>query len=333
MALAARLERHWYGDTWLSRLLAPVGWVYCALVALRRLAYRRGWRRRQRMPVPVIVVGNLTVGGTGKTPLVVWLAHWLRQSGYRPGIIARGYGGAARVWPQVVDADSDPRAVGDEPVLIARRADCPVVADPDRPRAAARLLNQYACDVIVSDDGLQHLRLVRDIEILLIDGARRFGNGRCLPAGPLRESAKRAREVDVCLVHGATANLEWRLQLMPAGFRAVGSSSGSPVAAEYFAGTQVHAVAGIGVPERFFATLESLGLNIIRHPFPDHHAFQRRELLFGDQRPVIMTEKDAVKCEKFLSADQGYWYLAVQAQPDARLGPWLTRRLAEVARG
>ena len=301
-------------------------------MALRHGLYRRGWCRRQRLPVPVIVVGNLTVGGTGKTPLVVWLARWLRQSGYRPGIITRGYGGAARVWPQWVHPDSDPRDVGDEPVLIARHAQCPVVADPDRARAAARL-DQYACDVIVSDDGLQHLRLARDIEILLIDGARRFGNGRCLPAGPLRESVARVRSVDVCLVHGATDSGEWGMQLIPAGFYAVGLPNRDPIAADHFAGTQVHAVAGIGFPERFFKTLESLGLNIIRHPYPDHHAFERRELTFGDQRPVIMTEKDAVKCETLVSSEQGYWYLAVQAQPDARLGPWLERRLAEVVRG
>lgn len=331
--MATRLERHWYGDTWLARLLTPVSWCYCALVELRRWLYRRGWRRRRRVPVPVIVIGNLTVGGTGKTPLVIWLARWLRQTGHRPGIVTRGYGGAARAWPQAVHAGSDPRDVGDEPVLIARHAECPVVADPDRARAAARLLDQYACDVIVSDDGLQHLRLARDIEILLIDGARRFGNGRCLPAGPLRESARRARYVDICLVHGATSNDEWGMQLMPAGFHAVGLPTRDPVAADHFAGTQVHAVAGIGFPERFFTALESLGLEIIRHPFPDHHAFERSELTFGDRRPVIMTEKDAVKCEKLVSSDQGYWYLAVRAQPDARLGPWLMRRLAEVVRG
>lgn len=325
------IDRHWHGDTLPSRLLLPLSWIYCVLMALRRMAFRVGLRRRMHIGVPVIVVGNVTVGGTGKTPLVLWLAHQLATAGYRPGIVTRGYRGAAHSWPRRVTADSDPVEVGDEPVVLARRAHCPVVADPDRVRGASLLAHEARCNVVISDDGLQHLRLARDIEIVVIDGVRRFGNGRCLPAGPLREPAARARRADVVLVHGEAGAGEWGMRLNPTGLRSlVGDEAAAPDTLRH---TRVHAVAGIGFPERFFSALERLGLTIIRHPYPDHHRFQPVDVRFDDSLPVIMTEKDAVKCRRWIEPGEPYWYLAVDAEPDPRLGPWLTQRLAEIARG
>lgn len=324
-------ERHWYRDSLLSRALAPVGWLYCTLMALRRLMYGAGLRRRARIGVPVIIIGNVTVGGTGKTPLVIWLARYLAAANRRPGIVTRGYRGAARSWPQVVTPDSDPGQVGDEPVVLARRAGCAVVADPDRARGAALLVRQHHCDVVISDDGLQHLRLARDIEIVVVDGSRRFGNGRCLPAGPLREPAARAQRADALIVHGEAGAHEWGMRLRATGLHAlVGDVTATPDALRQ---TPVHALAGIGFPERFFRELEHQGFNPIRHPYPDHHAFRAADIRFEDGLPVIMTEKDAVKCRHWVKAGEPYWYLAVDAEPDARLGPWLMQRLAEIARG
>ncbi len=325
------VERHWYRDTLVSRLLAPLGWFYCALVELRRLAYRLGLRRSLEAGAPVIIVGNVTVGGTGKTPLVIWIARYLAAMNRRPGIVTRGYRGAASTWPQVVTADSDPADVGDEPVVLARRAGCPVIADPDRVRGARQLVREHRCDVVISDDGLQHLRLARDIEIVVIDGTRRFGNGRCLPAGPLREPAARAARADALLVHGDPTPSEWGMRLKAIGLRSLASET--TTAAESLRQTPVHAIAGIGFPERFFRELERQGFELIRHVYPDHHAFQPADLRFADGLPVIMTEKDAVKCRRWVSAGAPCWYLAVEAEPDPRLGPWLTERLGEIARG
>src|SRR5581483_10167702 len=217
------LERHWYRDTLLSRALLPLSAVYRAAVALRRFLYRAGIKRQVRVGVPVIVVGNLTVGGTGKTPLVIWLACLLAQAGYRPGIVTRGYGGRSRTWPRAVHADSDPDDVGDEPVLLARHAGCAVTADPDRVRGARELIARAGCNIVISDDGLQHLRLARDLEIVVIDGARRFGNNRCLPAGPLREPAARALCADARVVQGNAGAGEWSMQLAARGFFRVGA--------------------------------------------------------------------------------------------------------------
>ena len=322
------LERHWYRDTLLSRLLVPVSWLYCALMALRRLTYRHGIR----VGAPVVIVGNLTVGGTGKTPLVIWLVHHLTDMGYRPGIVTRGYGGTADSWPQFVTADSDPVQVGDEPVVLARRCRCPVVADPNRVRGAESLVRGLGCNVIVSDDGLQHLRLARDIEIVVIDGARRFGNGRCLPAGPLREPAALVRTADAVLVHGDAAGDEWGMTLATRGLMPLLGDAGT-ITPETLGQNSVHAVAGIGYPERFFRQLEQLGLGLIRHAYPDHHSFRRDDITFSDGLPVIMTEKDAVKCRRLIAPGEPYWYLAVDAEPDPRLGPWLTKRMAEIMRG
>jgi tetraacyldisaccharide 4'-kinase len=325
----ARIERHWYRTTAVSLALWPLSLLYCLMAALRRFLYRAGVLATHRVGAPVIVVGNITVGGSGKTPLVIWLARFLAERGYRPGIVTRGYGGRARHWPQAVTRDADPALVGDEPLLLARRAGCPVMAGPDRVRAAQSLLAGHGCNVVVSDDGLQHYRLARDCEIAVIDGARRFGNGLCLPAGPLRERIARLRSVDIRAVTGQSGRRgELAVTLAETGYV---SSSGERADGERFRGLRVHAVAGIGNPGRFFAHLRRLGVEPIEHPFPDHHPFTGSDLVFGDDLPVIMTEKDAVKCERI--ATRPFWYLTIEARPDPALGEAVLKRLKEVGGG
>jgi tetraacyldisaccharide 4'-kinase len=324
------IERQWPQRGLVSLALLPLSWIYCAGVELRRFLYRTGLRHRTRLPVPVIVVGNITVGGTGKTPLTLWLAGFLRSHGYRPGIVTRGYGGRSSTWPLAVRPDTDPALAGDEPVLLARGSGCPVMADPRRARAAEHLIRVHGCNLILSDDGLQHLALDRDIEIAVIDGVRRFGNGFCLPAGPLREPVRRLDTVQARVTQGLPRAGELGMQLVAGRFHPL--RPGPPAeTVHFFHGRPVHAVAGIGYPPRFFDLLRQLGLEIIEHPFPDHHAFRPEDIRFGDGHPVIMTAKDAVKCERF--ADSHDWYLDVEAKPDLRLGERLLSLLEEYKRG
>lgn len=277
----------------------------------RRYAYREGLLRSEKLPVPVIVVGNITVGGTGKTPLVIWLVGALRKAGHSPGVISRGYGGSATTWPQTVGSDSDPRLVGDEPVLIARRTGCPVVVGPQRVHAAQQLLANHDCDIIVCDDGLQHYALARDLEIAVVDGVRRLGNGRCLPAGPLRERRTRLQTVDMVIVNGKSLSGEYTMQL--AGERATMlQDPNTSHGLGHWQGKTVHGVAGIGNPGRFFDHLRAHGLTVVEHPFSDHHRFQMEDLHFSDELPVMMTEKDAVKCRAFTQPH--HWYVPVSAQ-------------------
>lgn len=314
-------DKHWRRKTWLTGLLLPVAALYCLVVWLRRIGYRLGLLRTTRLPVPVIVVGNITVGGTGKTPLVIWLVQLLRAAGWRPGIVTRGYRGRSPTWPITVEAGSDPALTGDEAVLLACRAACPVAAGPDRIAAARLLLDR--CDVIVSDDGLQHYRLGRDVEIAVIDGARRLGNGLCLPAGPLRERPERLESVDAIITQGDAGPGEFGFTLQPTGFRAVARETDTlPVVA--FAGRKIHALAGIGHPQRFFDTMQTLGARVIAQPWPDHHLFQPEDIRHGDGLPVIMTEKDAVKCRGIAGPE--HWYLAVEPRVDPRL----TQRIVEL---
>jgi tetraacyldisaccharide 4'-kinase len=317
------LAAHWYRDSLVSRLLLPLSWLFCGLVALRRFAYRRGWRRTEHLPVPLIVVGNITVGGSGKTPFLVWLVEQLQRAGWKVGVISRGYGGRSPVWPREVTARSDTREVGDEPVLIATRTGVPLVVGPDRVAAARHLLAHHAVDVILSDDGLQHYRLGRDIEVAVIDQARGLGNRRCLPAGPLREPPARLAEVDCLVRHGDTGDM----QLAGATLRHLPSGRGEPLDA--WTGRRVHAVAGIGHPERFFQALRRAGLELVEHPFPDHYAFTAADLVFGDALPIVMTEKDAVKCRAF--AGTPHWYLPVTAKVDGLIGEGILKRLNEVS--
>jgi len=325
----AALERHWYRLTPVSVLLLPLSLLFCLVVLLRRLFYRVGLLRSYSLPVPVIVVGNITVGGTGKTPLVVWLADVLRDAGYRPGVVTRGYRGRSPSWPLHVTSQTPPQDAGDEAVLLARRAHCPVVAGPDRV-AGARQLVALGCNVIVSDDGLQHYRLRRDIEIAVIDGARRTGNNLCLPAGPLREPRSRLQAVDARVTNGMPHRGEFGVTLEAESLYSLTQPELCMEPGSWKAGP-VHAVAGIGHPERFFATLRGLGIALSAHPYPDHHDFQPLDLDFGDDRPVIMTEKDAVKCRSFARPD--YWALSVSARPGPGLREHILKLLGETKRG
>lgn len=314
------IEALWYRRHPARWLLWPLSLLYGVLVALRRWLYQRGILKSERLPVPVIVVGNITVGGTGKTPLVIALVQQLRQSGWKPGIVTRGYGGRSAVWPRAVHADSDPAEVGDEPVLLAQSLKCPIIAAPDRVAAARQLLAGKNVDVIVSDDGLQHYRMQRDIEIVVIDGARGLGNGLLLPAGPLRELPFRLQSVDLVLSNGGDAPL--RMELLPEAAVRLDGEVSRPLSE--FAGRNVHAVAGIGNPERFFTLLRDAGLRIEPHPFPDHHHYQLEDLRFPDDNEVMMTAKDAVKCRRL--ASQKHWYLPVVA----RLNPAAQSRLDQL---
>lgn len=319
-----RLPEHWQRRDAVSAALWPLSLLFGAVVAFRRALYRGGWLRSVRTPVPVIVVGNITVGGTGKTPLTIWLAQFLARHGFRPGIVTRGYGGSARHWPLEVTGETDAALAGDEPVLLARHAGCPVLVDPDRVRGAQALTDSGSCDVILSDDGLQHYRLARDVEIAVIDGARRFGNGWLLPAGPLREPPSRLASVDLRVVQGGAPRAgELAMRLVPTGLVRVCNRTTATL--DSYRGKCVHAIAGIGHPARFFDTLRGLGIEVMEHPFPDHHRFAPGDLAFDDELPVIMTEKDAVKCQRFAEGD--WWYLAVTAEPDAGLGERLLKLL------
>ena len=323
-----RPDKYWYNNSLYIRALLPLSWLFCSVVKLRRLAYQYGIKKTHYLDVPVIIVGNITVGGTGKTPTVIWLVNFLKGEGYSPGIVSRGYGGKATHWPQQVRPDSDPVIVGDEAILLAHQSKCPVAVGPKRVEAARALLEHENCDIIISDDGLQHYSLGRDIEIALVDSIRRFGNGHCLPAGPLREPEERMEEVDIIVANGVPGPHEFGMRL--AGIRLVNVSDYTQqMNLEDLRGQTVHAVAGIGYPERFFNHLNRAGLDVIEHPFQDHHVFKPEDLDFGDDLPVIMTEKDIVKCHRFTQSN--HWYLPVKADPDPRLGERIMGLLKQVS--
>jgi tetraacyldisaccharide 4'-kinase len=307
MALIDTLESAWYGSRRAPWWTRPLAALYSAVVRLRGLLYRVGWLRSVRLPVPVIVVGNLSVGGTGKTPLTIAVATALQARGYHPGVVSRGYGGSQRD-PQLLDETPIPSLVGDEPCLI-RAEGIPVSVGRDRP-AAATLLLEAGCDVVIADDGLQHYALARDIEICVIDGTRRFGNGQLLPAGPLREPMGRLQRVDFRVCNGGVAQPgEVAMQLR--GGEVVSLADGERRPLSDFTGQQVHAVAAIGNPVRFFDSLRAAGLAPIEHAFADHHPFAREDFAFADDLPVLMTDKDAVKCVGFSKPD--WWRVPVQA--------------------
>ncbi|MFI0471463.1 tetraacyldisaccharide 4'-kinase [Halomonas sp. HMF6819] len=312
---------------WLLPLL-PLSALYGAVARRRARAYRTGKKSVWRAPVPVIVVGNITLGGTGKSPLVAWLAAFLARHGYTPGIVTRGYGGRAPAYPLIVDETTPVEHSGDEPLMLFRQTGARVAVDPNRPRGA-RALIERGCDILISDDGLQHLALGRDIELLVIDGARGLGNRRCLPAGPLREPAGRLESVDAVIVNGAlTRPLSVEpvtMTLAPARWQRVGSGEHAALTPLPFE-PPVHAVAGIGNPARFFKTLDALGVEGERHAFADHHAFDAKALAFTPPRPLVMTAKDAVKCRTL--APNESWALEVEAELPESFGAWLIDALA-----
>lgn len=306
---ATRIARIWYDGVpppWWLRALVP---LYRSLRAVHVAPYRLGLRRPKRVGAPVIVVGNLTAGGSGKTPLVIALVEALRARGRRPGVVSRGYGGT-ETGPLLLDDLPDPARVGDEPCLIRRRAGVEVAVGRDRAAAAALLLDR-GVDVVIADDGLQHAALARELEICVVDGARRFGNGLQLPAGPLREPLSRLERIAFRVCNGGVAQAgEVPMQLV--GDVAVPverTAATRPLLS--FAGQRVHGVAAIGNPQRFFAALRAHGIDVVEHAFPDHHAFVADDLAFGDGLPVLMTEKDAVKCVRFATGQ--YWCVPVRA--------------------
>jgi tetraacyldisaccharide 4'-kinase len=300
--------------------------VFRALVALRRLAYALGLKQRWRASVPVIVIGNLTVGGSGKTPLVIHVAELLVSRGWSPAIVSRGYGGAVEA-PRAVTLASEPLDVGDEPVLMARRSGCPVWVGPERARVVETLLRETPrCDVVILDDGLQHYALARDLEVCVVD-ARGFGNGFMLPAGPLREPRARLRSVDAVVAHDTDAGPGYRMALIGEQVHRA-TDARERRSLQSFFGERVHAVAGIGDPKRFFLHVARHGARLVPHPFPDHHPFVAADLEFGDAAPIVMTEKDAVKCKRF--AKPSHWILPVRAVPDPAFDEWLQRRLGEL---
>lgn len=331
-----RLARDWYLPhlNLLTGVLAPLAWMFGGVAGLRRGLYRRGILHRAVLPVPVIVVGNLTVGGTGKTPLVAWLVQALRTHGLHPGIVSRGHGGA-NTMPRAVQGGDDPRDTGDEPLLLVRTG-APVWIGRDRVAAARGLLaSRPEIDVIVSDDGLQHYRLPRAVEIVVIDGRRGFGNGALLPAGPLREPASRVETVDAVVVNGAGLDAQtindiqapvFAMRLKGERFVSLADATRS-AGAEAFRGRRVHAIAGIGNPERFFDSLRALRLEPVCHAFADHHLYTAGDLALSDAEVVLMTDKDAIKCQSL--ADVRMWRLPVE--PD--VGPGLIERILEKMHG
>ena len=319
------LQNHWYRITPLHIILFPISLVFRLVVALRREMYRNGSLPSNQLLLPVIVIGNINVGGTGKTPLTLALAQQLAEHGRHPLIVSRGFGGSTKR-PQYVSETSNPLQVGDEPLLMAQRNICPVWIGRDRANTARAAFQAHPqCDVLLCDDGLQHYRLQRDAEIAVIDGARRFGNGLMLPAGPLREPVSRLQEVDAVVVNGDDAAAgQYKMRLSGDTFyNLLDPDIKAP--ADHFKGTKNHAVAGIGNPQRYFQHLEALGLSFTPHAFPDHHPYRADELSFADCEAIIMTEKDAVKCAAF--ADARYWVLRVDARIDSALLEHILRKI------
>lgn len=328
-SLANTLQQSWQSANYLSYLLWPLSIIYRLVFALRSAAYRRNFFKSYKASVPVIVVGNITVGGTGKTPMVIYLIEQLRASGYKPGVISRGYSGNAESYPLFVTADIAAEQAGDEPALIVRRTAAPMSVGPNRQHAIEQLMQLADIDIIISDDGLQHLALQRDIEICLMDATREQKNHFLLPAGPYRESRKRLQSVDFIVSHQSNLNAaensenQWVMKLETQNPVPLASNNKQAFKPE----KGIHAVAGIGNPQRFFASCESLGWQIERHAFDDHHQFQASDITFDDGKPVLMTEKDAVKCIDF--ASQQHWYLPVNAKLNESFMPQLLDRLKQ----
>ncbi|WP_417313094.1 tetraacyldisaccharide 4'-kinase [Enterobacter sp.] len=306
------IARIWSGESPLWLLLLPLSWLYGLVSSAIRLLYRLGLKRAWRAPVPVVVVGNLTAGGNGKTPVVIWLVEQLQKRGIRPGVVSRGYGGKAATYPLLLNAQTTTAEAGDEPVLISQRTGAPVAVSPVRSDAVKALLAEHSVQIIITDDGLQHYALARDKEIVVIDGVRRFGNGWWLPAGPMRERASRLKTVDAIIINGGVAKQgEISMQLHPG--LAVNLLTGER--REAAALPNLVAIAGIGHPPRFFATLEQSGARLEKCiPLADHQALTPEQVnaFTADGQTLIMTEKDAVKCRAF--AKENWWYLPVDAE-------------------
>lgn len=339
------LETAWHKKAKWLILLWPLSLLFRILVAVRRKLNQRSSPPAYQN-VALIVIGNISVGGTGKTPLLICLAQHFTELGFKPGIISRGYGGQATAYPMDVDANSDVSQSGDEALLIAEKTACPVVVDPDRNRALQHLLDSYEVDLVLSDDGLQHYKLYRDIEIAVVDAERLFGNGFCLPAGPLREPISRLLQVDHIVINGkvgeanevksplpAQLSAASRLQLDPRYLINLSTGEKRPFSgAPFNMGTTVQAISGLGNPQRFYELLARLPYRLEVFSFPDHHAFTPSDLErrgIDAQQPVVMTEKDAVKCREF--AQGNYWMLSVDVQLEQEFLDKLTAQVKELS--
>lgn len=300
--IAAHIERHWYGSALGNLWLLPLWCIFVLVSGLRRLLYRM--LPVKNLGVPVLVIGNIAIGGTGKTPLITYLAKRAGELGLRVGIVSRGYGGQSDTYPLNVTAETPVSQSGDEPKLLTRTG-CPIVVDPKRSRAVQFLKDDV--DLVLSDDGLQHYAMARAGEIVVSDVTRGFGNGWQLPIGPLREPISRLNSVDLCLVNGEDFIVQ------PVAL--VNANTGEQAKLDTFSNKSVHAIAGIGNPARFFTTLKTLGYMVEEHAFADHHAFVKKDITFSDVLPVVMTEKDWVKCREF--SNDNTWFLQVDAQPTA----------------
>lgn len=313
MSLHNLFVTSWYSNKRWLRTLLPLSYLYRGLFYCHKLVYKVGIKKVFHAPIPVIVIGNLTVGGTGKTPFTIELARRLTALGYKPGIISRGYKGTKSASPLSVNGDSDPRIVGDEPILLATSTRCPVVIGAKRAAAITMLLEHFDCDLILSDDGLQHHAINKDIEVLIIDGQRKLGNGYCLPAGPLREPAKKLSQVDFVVYHQQPSTQDcYSFSLITKPIYNLKDTT-LTVAAHELNKKNLYAVAALGHPERFFNSLTQMGLKIVKYPFPDHHQYQAADFSFLIEHDnVILTEKDAVKCRLFATSQ--FWVLPVEAQ-------------------
>ncbi len=304
------IQYSWYKQSKITFFLRPLSWLFCCIVWLRKNLYQFNILKSYGLTVPVIIVGNITVGGNGKTPLVIWLADKLKQSGYRPGIISRGYGGLAKKWPQQVRPDSDPLIVGDEAIVISRRTSCPMAVGPNRVETGRALVKYSNCDIVISDDGMQHYRLKRDIEIAVVNNSTKFGNELCLPAGPLREPISRLDLVNFIVSNGGENKDSFNMQYKGKTLYSLQTQDTIDLTA--FKNKKVHAVAAIANPERFFLSLQKNNLELVKHVFLDHYSFNAVDLDFEEDLPIIMTEKDAVKCHRFNI--KNCWYLPIECE-------------------
>ncbi|WP_198263848.1 tetraacyldisaccharide 4'-kinase [sulfur-oxidizing endosymbiont of Gigantopelta aegis] len=348
------ITHYWQSFNLISVSLAPLSLLFCGLVSLRCLLYRLGLLKTVQSPLPVIVVGNIYIGGNGKTPFVIWLVEQLQLAGYTPGVVSRGYGALEEdaleaenhPWPRRVNLQQDIQLFGDEPYLIHQTTHCPVVVDPKRSRAVAALAQETDCDVIISDDGLQHYAMTRLIEINITDAQRLYGNGLCLPAGPLRERMSRLKSVDYIVYNqfrnasatpiSAVNDKEFIMAYEFCELKTLAGNNEKSMTLADFKGKIIHAVAGIGEPMNFFQMLEAQGLKVIAHAFADHYSYKAEDLLFDDTHPIIMTEKDAVKCQSFMDDNllqeslSEIWYLPIKVQLDPQLIGKITQQLKQL---
>jgi len=321
------IEQRWYSKNILSIFLLPLSWLFRFVSCCRRIFYQAFVSKEGLENTCVIVIGNITVGGAGKTPFVSYLAQRCMQKGLSVGVIARGYGRENESELIEVLSENDAQQVGDEALMLKYQLDCPIAVAANRMDAARFLNEKYHLDVIISDDGLQHYKLPRDYEIIIVDGEREFGNGWCLPAGPLRELVSRLDKADIVISNGINTSYKYQYTVNYSDFVSLENSAVKKPYIEFEA-QKIHAVAGIGNPKRFFAALEKLGLQVITHAFSDHHAYEQTDIEFNDDLPIIMTEKDAVKCRKFNK--KNVWYLPMITMPNDKLDNRISKLLKEI---